>query len=507
MSSRRAQAQVPVLGANSIYTNFRVGVPKVCIESLPAAVFGRMRIDGTTIGPVGGFLDPVNLLTLAHTNKFIHETLTGDIGDTSPMIKATDAYRLQSDAQLSRWLKSGWTPPRDALVQVAQLKDVSTDAMLETLKHLWALNDKGDKGVIVVEFDERVCIGAAQGGHLSVLKWIRSIGSCAHSCVGLGCVPTDVLQSPSSIVCPWDESTCTAAASGGHLDVLQWAKLIGCPWDEQTCIAAAKGGYLDVLKWARLNGCPWNESTCIAAASGGYLDVLQWAHSNGCPWCEQSCTKAADGGYLGVLKWLRKNECPWDELTCEEAARGGHLATLKWARANKCPWDEQTCYSATLLGHLDVLQWAREHGCPWNAETCSAAAINGDLDLLVWARKHGCPWDEQTCSYAACNGHLDILQWAREQGCPWNAETMVGAATYGYLEVSQWAWENGCNWEGDDVNREKVSSPQVLTVRKPMTLPSECPSNFGHTACTSLTHQFGVPLYFEKSTDLMKQRT
>jgi len=40
-----------------------------------------------------------------------------------------------------------------------------------------------------------------------------------------------------------------------------------------------------------------------------------------------------------------------------------------------------------------------------------------------------------------------------------------------------------------------------------MTLPSECPSNFGHTACTSLTHQFGVPLYFEKSTDLMKQRT
>ena len=442
MSSRRHGGQiygdqVPVVGASSIYANHTrdagmVGVPKVCIESLPAAVFGRMRKDGTTSGPVGGFLDHVNLLTLAQTNIYIRETLTRDIDDTSPMIKATDAYRLQSDAQLSWWLESGWTPPRDALVQVAQLKDVSTDAMLETLKHLWDLNDKG---FIVVEFNERVCTGEAQGGHLSVLKWIRSIGFCAHTCVvGWGCGHTDVLQYPSSIGCPWNESTCTAAASGGHLDVLQWANLIGCLWDEQTCTATASDGYLDVLQWAHSNGCPWNESTCIAAASGGYLDVLQWAHSNGCPWDEQTCTKAADGGHLGVLKWLRNNDCPRNEETCMAAANGGHLHVLKWLRKNKCPWDELTCEEAARGGHLKTLQWAWANKCPWDKQTCSSAAIKGHLDVLQWAHEHDCPWNAETCSFAAINGDLNLLVWAHwsTSRCPLLAAVAHVLSSHGH---------------------------------------------------------------------------
>jgi len=31
-----------------------------------------------------------------------------------------------------------------------------------------------------------------------------------------------------------------------------------------------------VLKWAGENGCPWNESTCSAAAFRGHLEVLKW---------------------------------------------------------------------------------------------------------------------------------------------------------------------------------------------------------------------------------------
>ena len=32
-----------------------------------------------------------------------------------------------------------------------------------------------------------------------------------------------------------------------------------------------QGGHLEVLKWARENGCPWDEETCTNAASEGYV--------------------------------------------------------------------------------------------------------------------------------------------------------------------------------------------------------------------------------------------
>jgi hypothetical protein len=45
---------------------------------------------------------------------------------------------------------------------------------------------------------------------------------------------------------------------------------------------------LDVLKYAHENGCPWNEETCSSAASNGHLDVLKYAHEHGCPWDEET---------------------------------------------------------------------------------------------------------------------------------------------------------------------------------------------------------------------------
>ena len=61
---------------------------------------------------------------------------------------------------------------------------------------------------------------------------------------------------------PWDWRTCAGAAEGGQLEVLKWLRENGCPWCERTCMSAAKGGHLEILKWARENGCPWNGWTC-----------------------------------------------------------------------------------------------------------------------------------------------------------------------------------------------------------------------------------------------------
>jgi hypothetical protein len=38
-----------------------------------------------------------------------------------------------------------------------------------------------------------------------------------------------------------------------------------------------------MLQWARSNNCPWDSTTCSEAARGGHLEVLQWARSNNCP--------------------------------------------------------------------------------------------------------------------------------------------------------------------------------------------------------------------------------
>merc|ERR1711967_84411 len=80
-------------------------------------------------------------------------------------------------------------------------------------------------------FDEEVCKGAAQGGHLEVLKFLRA-------------------QDPP---CPWNVQTCSEAALGGHLEVLKWLRSQDppCPWDVGTCASAAKGGHLEALKFLR----------------------------------------------------------------------------------------------------------------------------------------------------------------------------------------------------------------------------------------------------------------
>jgi hypothetical protein len=54
----------------------------------------------------------------------------------------------------------------------------------------------------------------------------------------------------------WDESICLHAAEGGHLEVLKWARANGCPWDKLTHALATSEDHLEVLQWAQANGCP-----------------------------------------------------------------------------------------------------------------------------------------------------------------------------------------------------------------------------------------------------------
>ena len=87
------------------------------------------------------------------------------------------------------------------------------------------------KGQALKYFERGICMYAAGGGCLSVLKWARAQGY------------------------PWDEVTCAKAAENGHLAVLQWTLAQGCPWDEETCSPAAKHGHRAVLLFLLALGC------------------------------------------------------------------------------------------------------------------------------------------------------------------------------------------------------------------------------------------------------------
>ena len=216
---------------------------------------------------------------------------------------------LQGSVEILRWLmeEKGWEP------NVLTGGWAGMGGSIEVLEYL---RERG------YQFDGKACggkasDGAARGGHLEALKFLRG------------------LDPP----CPWSSYTCCLAAKGGHLDVLKWCRSQNppCRWSSGMCATAAERGHLDVLKWCRSQNppCPWSAGTCSGAACGGHLDVLKWlrAQTPPCPWTDQACVQAAYGGHLEVLKWLRSQDppCPWHRSTCSKiASKYGHQNVIDW---------------------------------------------------------------------------------------------------------------------------------------------------------------------------------
>ena len=216
---------------------------------------------------------------------------------------------LQGSVEILRWLmeEKGWEP------NVLTGGWAGMGGSIEVLEYL---RERG------YQFDGKACggkasDGAARGGHLEALKFLRG------------------LDPP----CPWSSYTCCLAAKGGHLDVLKWCRSQKppCRWSSGMCATAAERGHLDVLKWCRtkIPPCPWSAGTCSGAACGGHLDVLKWlrAQTPPCPWTDQACVQAAYGGHLEVLKWLRSQDppCPWHRSTCSNiASKYGHQNVIDW---------------------------------------------------------------------------------------------------------------------------------------------------------------------------------
>ena len=214
---------------------------------------------------------------------------------------------------------------------------------------------------------------AAFQGSVEILRWLMEEKGCKLNkntgwYAGVS-GSIEVLEHMRGRGYKFTKAACEGAAMGGCLEALKFLRGLDppCPWDEETCDWAAQGGHLDVLKWLRSQDppCPWDEEMiCGGPAGVGHLDVLKWLRSQDppCPWDEWTCTCAAFGGNLDVLKWLRSQDppCPWDKVTCSEAAKGGHLEVLKWLRDQDppCPWSRRKCREeASKYGHQHNVDW------------------------------------------------------------------------------------------------------------------------------------------------------
>ena len=96
-----------------------------------------------------------------------------------------------------------------------------------------------------------------------------------------------------------NSNICTEFARVGSLEAVAAAHGDGHPWDESTCAAAAEGGHKDLLRWLRSHNCPWGKTTIEAALNFGHTEVLLWARANGCP-CDGHARIIAD--YI-VERW------------------------------------------------------------------------------------------------------------------------------------------------------------------------------------------------------------
>ena len=165
------------------------------------------------------------------------------------------------------------------------------------------------------------------------------------------------------------------------------------------------------------------ETSCSVAASRGHLVCLQVFHEAGFPWDGVTRRRAAVGGHRDCQAYAHENGCEWDSLVssvCAMAARSGNLDCLTYANEHGAPKDATTTRLAASRGRLDCLVYAHTHGFEWHGFTCDCAASGGFLACLAYAHENGAPWSEETCRKALDYGSKDCLVYALSRGCPWD---------------------------------------------------------------------------------------
>jgi hypothetical protein len=138
---------------------------------------------------------------------------------------------------------------------------------------------------------QALAVGAASGGQILVLEWLRG-----HS---------------TSRDMQWS-AVCAAAAEAGKPSVLDWLERNGFfdRADERLAPAAARGGHLPVLQWLRDRGAAIYGGTSIVLARCGNKELLRWYRNNGGFLDEHVYDAAVAAGHVHLAAWLLDQNRP-----------------------------------------------------------------------------------------------------------------------------------------------------------------------------------------------------
>lgn len=139
-----------------------------------------------------------------------------------------------------------------------------------------------------VELDYRAWQAAAMAGKIECLAWLHAnkysisaseLITVADYAAYRGQV--SALQwLASALKVKFTKNVCASAAYGGHLEVLKFLRSSGARWDRHVAINAANGGHVHILEYAHEQGLRFSDD-----------DISATRHNSVCEWWK--CAKTA----------------------------------------------------------------------------------------------------------------------------------------------------------------------------------------------------------------------
>ena len=282
----------------------------------------------------------------------------------------------------------------------------------------------------------------------------------------------------------WVFLMCTGAARGGHVDALSWLREHGCPWGPPMNVyeAAASSGrgqnFLDFLHVSL--SCPWTPPT--------WSDLM---HLSVVPCHAASCYRrmlcdAARGGDTGVISWLLKFDA-WMALErelFEHAARNvkgeiAALSTMIWLNERGLALSPDVAYYPSRRGYVQILRWLKERGCEFDAAMIEQAVMSGQVEVLEWVHQNvrpisrdnwltthgGSRWRLETS--LSRWGQVASIEWFHSKGLITSYVTIATeAASNGRIATLKWVVSQGLLTKGERtcVLRAAESSGQRRTL-------------------------------------------
>ena len=161
------------------------------------------------------------------------------------------------------------------------------------------------------------CRYVAKTNKLELLKWAREEKKCEWVSRTIGEATSqgnlEMVKYCVANGCPMDEYACAGAAEYGHLEMLKYLhEEVKAPWGRTTAAWAAEKGHLHILEYlVECDYDEYDENACGYAALDDHFDCLKYLHETAkAPWDSWAVQVAHENNHPECLQYLLDNNCP-----------------------------------------------------------------------------------------------------------------------------------------------------------------------------------------------------